>query len=148
MRNLKDIKGFMIYFKCIEQLDVFTDEEVGKVFKGLVSYFKDGVVPVFNDRGLDLLYNSIKRDAEETITNAINKAQKISDSMKGNKNAQKDEPSINVKSVEDELKEYLSTCEMSNLPYEKFKTLGHFNRMMEIAGGDEEIVKRIFNSRV
>lgn len=40
-------KGVVVYYDIIEQLEDFTDEQVGKMFRAIVNYDKSGIVPNF-----------------------------------------------------------------------------------------------------
>ena len=41
-------RSFIVYYDILEQLEDFTDEQVGKMFRAMVEYDKNGTIPNFN----------------------------------------------------------------------------------------------------
>lgn len=62
-------KSFLVYYDMIEQLDVLTDVEVGMLFRAVVLFAKEGVIPKFDDKALTVLFlgmkSQIERDAQK-----------------------------------------------------------------------------------
>lgn len=59
--------GTMVYFDFLDMVTECTDEELGKLFRGILVYGRYGVLPDFEDRALRVLWNSvqIKIDVDE-----------------------------------------------------------------------------------
>lgn len=61
-------KSFLVYYDMIEQLDVLTDVEVGMLFRAVILFAKEGVIPTFDDKALTVLFlgmkSQIERDAQ------------------------------------------------------------------------------------
>ncbi|MBQ1574252.1 MAG: hypothetical protein IIZ78_24280, partial [Clostridiales bacterium] len=64
----KDQKGFVVYGDIEESLNELTDEQVAKLFRGMVSYFNTGKEPKFSGV-LKFVFIPVKqqmdRDAEK-----------------------------------------------------------------------------------
>ena len=62
-------KSFLVYYDMIEQLDILTDVEVGMLFRAVVLFAKEGVIPKFDDKALTVLFlgmkSQIERDAQK-----------------------------------------------------------------------------------
>ena len=65
-RNRK--KSFLVYCDISDQIDILSNEDVGKLFRAAINFAKDGVVEKFEDKALALMFmgmkNQIERDAE------------------------------------------------------------------------------------
>lgn len=91
----EDKKSFIVYCDIKETLDELTDEQAGKLFKGMVHYSDDGTEPNF-DTILKFVFIPIRqqmdRDNEKWtgIKEARSKAGKLGGAKKGNQNAKKD----------------------------------------------------------
>ncbi len=61
-------KSFLVYYDMIEQLDVLTDVEVCMLFRAVILFAKEGVIPTFDDKALTVLFlgmkSQIERDAQ------------------------------------------------------------------------------------
>lgn len=53
--------GTMIYFDLLNDLEDYTDEEVGKIFRATLNYGLNGEIPVFTDRGMKALWRNIQK---------------------------------------------------------------------------------------
>ena len=78
--------GIMIYFDILPQLDMFSNDEAGQIFKAMLNYAHYGEVPEFQDRAMKTLWISLKdkldRDnkafqdrCEQNRRNALKRAQ-------------------------------------------------------------------------
>ena len=91
----EDKKSFIVYCDIKETLDELTDEQAGKLFKGMVHYSDDGTEPNF-DTILKFVFIPIRqqmdRDNEKWtgIKEARSRAGKLGGAKKGNQNAKKD----------------------------------------------------------
>lgn len=91
----EDKKSFIVYCDIKETLDELTDEQAGKLFKGMVHYSDDGTEPNF-DTILKFVFIPIRqqmdRDNEKWtgIKVARSRAGKLGGAKKGNQNAKKD----------------------------------------------------------
>lgn len=52
-------KSFLIYIDIRKNLELLSDEEAGKVFKAIVEYVDIGKLPQFDDRSLQVFFNTI-----------------------------------------------------------------------------------------
>ena len=90
----EDKKSFIVYCDIKETLDELTDEQAGKLFKGMVHYSDDGTEPNF-DTILKFVFIPIRqqmdRDNEKWtgIKEARSRAGKLGGAKKGNQNAKK-----------------------------------------------------------
>ena len=57
---MADRPGIMIYFDLLPQLDLFSNEEIGQLFKAMLNYSCYGEIPAFQDRAMKTLWNSVK----------------------------------------------------------------------------------------
>lgn len=57
-------KSFLVYYDMIEQLDVLTDVEVGVLFRAVILFAKEGVIPKFDDKALTVLFLGMKSQIE------------------------------------------------------------------------------------
>ena len=88
---------YAIYFPfhIIDALEneVFSDAEIGEFVRGVVKYHKDGTLPRFNDRALNLLFSNVRPEFDHNIEkykSTVEKrieAGKQGGAPKGNKNA-------------------------------------------------------------
>ncbi len=56
--------SFVLYYNTVKSLEMLTDRELGKVFKALIKYETEGVLPDFKDRILLMSFTSLKEDAD------------------------------------------------------------------------------------
>ena len=54
----------MIYFSVIDELEEYSDEEVGQLFRALLAFCVNGSEPDFTDRGMRTMWRKLQRDAE------------------------------------------------------------------------------------
>ena len=66
---MKSRPGVMIYLDIRNNLSLYSDEEVGQLFRAILDYVETGVLPEFDDRGMLTLWNDVKakidRDGEK-----------------------------------------------------------------------------------
>ena len=82
-------KGVIVYHDIIEQLEDFTDEQVGQMFRAIVNYDKDGTIPNFTGE-MKLAFKFIKltldRNNEEYTAKCEMQRKKIQDYWDKQKN--------------------------------------------------------------
>lgn len=52
--------GTMVYFDLLDDLEEYTDAEVGQIFRAILNYGKSGITPSFEDRGMRTLWRSLQ----------------------------------------------------------------------------------------
>lgn len=55
--------SFVVYYEIIEQLEDFTDEQVGKIFRAMVDYDRNGTIPNFTGT-MKLAFKFIKQNLD------------------------------------------------------------------------------------
>lgn len=53
-------KGVVMYYDILEQLEDFTDEQFGKITRGIINYDKTGEIPEFDDSSLKVAFKILK----------------------------------------------------------------------------------------
>lgn len=82
-------KSFIVYTDIKETLDKLTDEQAGKLIKGMVHYSDDGTIPEFGEL-LEFIFIPIRQqmDRDEEKWNGIKTARSIAGKKGGQKSAQ------------------------------------------------------------
>ena len=66
---MSNMPGVMIYLELKRSLELFTDEEKGKLLDAILNYAETGELPQFSERGMKTLWNSVRekidRDAQK-----------------------------------------------------------------------------------
>lgn len=74
--NFPPRPGVMIYFDILDDLEDYTYEEVGQLFRALLHYGFTGEIPAFSDRGMKTLWrklqNNSNRDEERYNRKVMN----------------------------------------------------------------------------
>lgn len=65
-RRKDDKRTVLLYAEIEDQLQDFSDEEAGQVFKALLTYANTGVEPDFKDRAVRCLFRNIKSSIDRT----------------------------------------------------------------------------------
>ena len=156
--DIKEISGFVLLKENFEYLDSLSLEQRGKLLTALYKHFVNGVDENFDDdQILKIVFKVFKDTADRLAGNYIKTVEenrRRSESMRGNKNARKhpvEEPTITVSTVEQELVEAIKKDDETfnyDMPYDQAKQhfSTYFDNYLKIAGGDENLVWRTYNS--
>lgn len=56
--------GIMVYFDLLPQLEEYSPEEVGELFLAMLRFGLDGSIPIFEDRGMRIIWREIQSKIE------------------------------------------------------------------------------------
>lgn len=56
--------GIMVYFDLLPQLEEYSPEEVGELFLAMLRFGLDGSIPIFEDRGMRIIWREIQNKIE------------------------------------------------------------------------------------
>ena len=65
-------KSFKLYYDGVESmLEMFSDEEVGALFRAISSYEMYGEIPTFQDRAMQMTFNQFKSTLDRNMESFI-----------------------------------------------------------------------------
>ena len=150
-------KTIVFFIEDMDYLNNLTDDQAGKLFKGIAEYHTTGKLKEYpDDPVLSIVYKmfikSTSRQAEKYIK-AIDANERRSEKMRGNQNAKKaTEPEIVISPSDSIEKQVINSMQQDDIisgftgDYDdaKHHYSFYFSNYLTLAGGDESIVKDCF----